>query len=240
MLVCWSGGCDSTMMLLHLIQQMTDGCTCAHKWHEIRAITFKHPQLWAEAEQAHARQQITEQIKQRFPGVHLQQNVISMSYSEACIDGDIPNGLTQPQFWLIAQSYLHQDEDLYIGYIRGDDALSRLHQIETAFYALQQIGGKTGKLLFPLNTSGWGKVEIINMLREWGVYDLCWYCSHPKNGKPCGYCTSCLTHGAARWRIEQFDHKSIEKSGKIIITHDDKLQVDPKLDFDIRNGFVLA
>ncbi len=195
-LVLWSGGCDSTLVLHNLLkgESPPDGCG-------VKALSVIHPQVNAHKQQKAARKVLAAKLEAR--GLRFQRG--TLRYKQ---DGDLfsvpGNSLNQPQLWLLAAaSFLEEKEDLYAGWIRGDDAWQHAHQVRAAFDAIQAVSGKTGKLLTPLD--GMRKSEVLRELRLLKLADDCWYCEGCTDADttPCGWCVSCDVHRTAEWQLDR-------------------------------------
>lgn len=110
-------------------------------------------------------------------------------------------GLPQAVIWMLATQALEEEEDLQLGYIRGDDfAYSSAHFVQ-AFDAFRASSRRTGNLYFPLINRR--KTDVLRCLQEFDLRELCWWCQHP-SAEPCGNCTSCVAHETARWQLERW------------------------------------
>lgn len=206
-LVCWSGGCDSTLLLYALAHEATP-------WKPVRALNLRFDQVPCAEQQAAARRRILAYMRSR--GLHVE-------YHEAVVHNrkgtfvERGNGLIQAQLWLsMAVSYLNHDEDLFMGYIRSDDMWHYRHDYGNGFQHLQLLAGKTGNLFMPLE---WlTKADVILLNKEHNLLDKVWWCEgEPVSSKdgdavtidqvayePCHKCSSCLTHDTAALAIETF------------------------------------
>ena len=108
----------------------------------------------------------------------------------------------QARLWITAaHPFLEQAEDLAIGWIRNDDAWHARWWIGEVFVRLQSVAGNTGSLVYPVEWER--KSKVILKLKDLGLYDLCFWCEAPVNGKACGSCTPCKTHATALWEIQR-------------------------------------
>jgi len=183
--VAWSGGCDSTVILYRAAQEW--GTTR----HPVLAITVDHNQVSPaqRAREAKARERILKWMEKK--GLHVQHGVIKVEHGPSAHME--PGGIPQLYLWAIhVVGALPQRACLYFGYIKGDDAWSRIERVKTAIANYAALLDKEVEIVFTLEFTG--KPEIIAELKEAGLYELCWYCEMPKNGKPCGDCKSCRTH----------------------------------------------
>lgn len=188
-LVCWSGGCDSTLVLYDLAKKSSLA-------EPVRAISFIHCQIGAGAESMLARDKILAWMRGK--GFHIKHQTVEINHK-----GDfdcVRHGLEQPIMWLAnCIPYLEEAEDLYVGWLRGDYAAARSTEAKWAFDYMQGIGGRKGKLITPLMDED--KAEVIGKLEK-ELLDLCWWCENPVDGKQCGKCDPCVTHRVALAKIE--------------------------------------
>lgn len=209
-LVCWSGGCDSTLVLYELAKQASCFDPSVDSGKPVRAISFSFSQVPANREQARARTRILEWMKARnYPVEHLE---VKVDTNEALNQYGNP----QATMWLLAQQALRVDEHLYSGYHRGDDFWHNGHHFTETFKALQAHAFRTGQWIFTLAADA--KYQIIEKLKktadpgrpETSLYDLCWWCADARSmdekeklrDTPCGKCPSCITHTMALKEIE--------------------------------------
>lgn len=202
-LVAWSGGMDSTLVLLSLAWQYKSD-TPPDKY-GLRTVSFIANQIPAGAENRLARERVLKKCRAR--GLKIEACDLAFDFTAYDDDDHKPglepsiDGLSMPPLWLgLATSMLHKDENLYLGYVAGDCFWAWRHHFEAAFEQLQAIAAKTGKLVLPLMDSK--KHEVIQALQNHDLYKSCWYCEQPvcvvdKPSKPCGNCDPCLTHQAA-------------------------------------------
>lgn len=177
-LVVWSGGCDSTLILNDLLVAGRD---------DVRTVAINHKQVGNNPESKAARQKI---IK------HFAKKKITWEHEEVEIDtygGHQNGGTIQPCIWLLnATCNLKANEDLYMGYIRGDDVWHYMEQVRSIFNNIQYMTHKTGRLQLPLEWER--KKDIKKRLNQTGLLNLVWWCESPVKGKPCNKCCSCKVH----------------------------------------------
>ncbi|KKM65846.1 hypothetical protein LCGC14_1487170 [marine sediment metagenome] len=211
MLVLWSGGCDSTLLLHDLAKNSSE-------YHPIRTISVIHPQIAAIKEQRAARKKVLRWMKKS--GYHIFHQEIEVKHSgenifcnehEGAYAG---NGISQYPIWMLsAVNYLQAEEDMYLGYIKGDDIWDCRYQIEESFRLLLHIMGKKGEIKFPLDRHS--KPYVIQALKERGLYDLTWYCEDPdRKGKRCGVCHPCIKHDVSLYQIELVNKREKAKVKK--------------------------
>lgn len=195
-LVCWSGGCDSTRVLYDLAVKATPE-------EPVRALSIIGPQFPAINAQRHARERIKQWLKKK--------KLLNVDYQEVEINYDSHNrfemtgngGLMQPIVWIpIAVTFLKEKEDLYVGYIRGDDFWHYKARMQWIFTYLQEVSNKSGLLQTPLEWET--KYDVIKKLKEYGLFNLCWTCEFPTTKeKPCGKCTPCCSMQSALWQLSK-------------------------------------
>ncbi len=220
-LVCWSGGCDSTLALLDLSRESSEA-------HPVKALSVSHPQVIGDEEHRKARQAILEWARNKGHHIVHQELHLRVHGSDGKITGaggkegwfnaDQNGGLIQPIMWMpLAATYLDVREDLYMGYVREDDIWHYEGNFTRMFGDLQFLMNKKGSIKYPLK--GESKVDVIRRLKELGVLDLCWYCEDPKKGKPCDDCPSCRRHLTGLWQLDRFkpveDEKDVEKEDDV-------------------------
>lgn len=205
-LVCWSGGLDSTLVLHNLAIGQRDGLEF-HK-HGVRALTINHPQIGCCQRRA---EKARWAVKAHFRRIGL-----TISYIEVTIEQTaqswrtesfvIGSGNPQATLWLtIAANYLDNDENLYTGYIRGDDFWHRADLYCQAFGAIQRLAERGGGFTHPLEWTD--KAEVIAQTKKLKLYDLCWWCEEIRpprhNGRivSCGKCASCITNDMGLWKL---------------------------------------
>lgn len=184
-LVCWSGGCDSTLVLYNLVKN--------RRCDEIvRAVSITHPQIYAAKESKTARANISKFLHAKGYGFLHSEIEVSNKGHVPVIKG---NGIAQGALWLSMSSlHLEEKEDLYFGYIREDDIWHYRNWFFCAFFDLKTMMGKEGAVKIPLEWHT--KTEVLKELPK-DLLKLCWWCESPKKGKACGKCKPCVRHKKA-------------------------------------------
>lgn len=163
-LLLWSGGCDSTFVLAEMLAAKKD----------VRTISIVQSQFWHNEQQRLARKLIVGHFKRRkivWPHIEV---VIQHKYP---FDhrGHIQMNGVLPAIWLgIATQYLAKDEDLAIGYIKGDNAIHWLEHIRESFKWLQRLAFRNGSLLLPVEWHS--KAMILAGLKKHKLLRKCWWC----------------------------------------------------------------
>jgi hypothetical protein len=169
----------------------------------VRALSIVSPQFPAIEAQRHARERIKQWLKKKkVPKIDY--NEVELKYdNRSDFSMETGGGLIQPATWIpIAATFLKEKEDLYLGYIRGDDFWHYQAQAYWAFKYLQEISRKQGVLKTPLEWQT--KYDVIKKLKEVGLFKLCWTCEFPTpKEKPCGKCFPCCSMQSALWRLSK-------------------------------------
>jgi len=194
----WSGGCDSTLVLSNLARDSTEN-------NPVRTLAVIHPDVKAMEEQSAARKKVLKWMKGK--GHHVLHQEVEFKHSSESVlcpslDGvRTGSGANQYPIWLVAAlSYLEVEEDLHVGYIRGDDIWEFHHDMQESFKSLLRIVGKKGELKFPLDRTK--KTDVIDRLKDRGLYDLTWHCETPRKGERCGTCDPCIKHDVSLYELE--------------------------------------
>jgi Queuosine biosynthesis protein QueC len=201
-LLLWSGGCDSTLLLHDLLaakvedgQRVGEFVTLARD-EPVRAISIDDPQVANGPQQKAARDKLRKRLKVFGNFEHTEVAVTKTG-------PDItPSGIPQAAMWLLhAALYLERSEDLYVGYVRGDDVWHKIAWLYQAFASIQGLTEKTGKLILPLEWAD--KSEVIDRLDKLKLLSGTWHCEKPKGNRACYACRSCRTHATAKFQIKQ-------------------------------------
>lgn len=198
-LVCWSGGCDSTLLLCQLLEAGKE---------PVRTLSFSHPQVQGSAPSLAARKVIRAKLRGRAKAwkAHVE---LSVRQGRPGGIGHDCGSMLLPALWLaLAVPHLRVDEDLYFGYVRGDDFWHYRTHYGYAYDHLTYATGLTGKLQYPLEWTD--KEEVLRELRKRRLLKACWSCELPDRGRACKRCTPCLTRQAALWKMRLRDAGKIK------------------------------
>src|SRR5688572_28688172 len=109
-LLCWSGGSDSTKLLIDL----------ARAGKNPRALSFRHPQVNCYKEQSLARERVKRWMRKQC--LRAEYHEVETRHSPGFAGAASGGGNNQSIMWLVAAVlYLEPAEDLYLGYNRGDE-----------------------------------------------------------------------------------------------------------------------
>lgn len=192
-LILWSGGCDSTLLLF---QMATKALAAGDAPPRALSVSYDD-QIPAGEQHRTARLRILKEFRRRGLKVDHSEFVFT---KQGDFGLERPPGLGQPILWLgFGQSCLMEDEDLYLGYVRGDDIWHYREHIVSTFSSMQQVSKKSGSLYFPLEWES--KDEVLSQLADAKLLKFVWYCETVRGSltKPCGWCPSCKTMAAGRY-----------------------------------------
>lgn len=178
-LLAWSGGCDSTALLINYLNDNK----------QIRTFSVSHPQISATPYEHIARKKLKKMLE-KISGNKFEHTNVKISGGEIINIGC--GGLPQVGAWLAhGINNLRVDEDLICGYIRTDDVWHYKSSVIDAFESHKKVVGKQDcSICFPFE---WvDKREVIDTLCKFGLLNHTWYCEYPtKNHKRCGKCRKC-------------------------------------------------
>ncbi len=187
--VVWSGGCDSTLLLV----EMAADATLANPLYAV-SFTTDHIGEGKSAKELEARKKIKSKLSGKpIEYIEIKTQVEGIPY----VGGR--QGLSQPPLWLGSLlPFMFDDSRLCFGYIVTDHFWHYRSHFESMFDSLAKIAGRE-RLSFYFPYEWNTKVEILKRLKEEGFYDLCWWCENPdyadKVTKICNVnCSSCPTH----------------------------------------------
>lgn len=190
MLLLWSGGCDSTLVLANELRRKD------RTSETIRTLSITMPQLNHNKEQWRARKAIIAHYKKRkifWPHVEVE---IRKDYPCGFENFVQMSGHPMAIMFGIAMPYLDTNEDLCLSLIKSDNAIHWLTHIENAFEDLQKASFRTGKLNIPLEWHT--KARVIHDLKKHRLLNKTWWCESPHRGRMCGECQPCMTHKTAK------------------------------------------
>jgi len=198
-LLVWSGGYDSTALLMHLVEE--------RELFDLLSIRLYNNEKKHRCE-LKARKKILKIIN---PGRLLR------NYYNYSID-DLPSSavrLHQAPLWISAiVHHIQTDTDeVQTGYIKGDDPLN-YNRMEKAYQSMCKLASISHipDLTYPLRAET--KVDVLTNWYYNKHYDLgqkvrehIWTCENPqgtgKNIEKCGQCTPCKVEGRAIMQIEK-------------------------------------
>lgn len=178
--ICWSGGCDSTLLLYWNAYNNPN--------ETINAISIKGV---VNNDQARMEEKARNKLKKLLPK--------NIKYYTIELKTELSNNTWQMPLWLcyLAPS-LGYDDIVKMAYLSSDgkDFWLKRDDLVKAFDGIMKLQGKDNtKIKFPYeeNTKGW----VITELKKIKLLEHTWYCGRPKKNKPCGGCMKCMSF--KRW-----------------------------------------
>lgn len=187
-IVVWSGGADSTLILLdELLRTRGVG---------VVALTLEHPQINdapQRALQSRARLAFKRWLRKthQISFEHRQPQVL---LPKECFAGRYvgQHGLFLAHLFPYMAPQGAEKVEVLFGYIRGDDHWHGRHEFRQAFSALADMAyaGPQMSLEYPLEWTR--KEEVLDRLAKAKVPPEAWFtCDNPVAGKACGRCLKC-------------------------------------------------
>lgn len=199
-LLLWSGGCDSTLLLRDLLTARNNAGKGAYTslatGEFVRSLAIGCGQCAGSVRMRETRQKLIPKME-KIAGSGWVHGETVITRDGLTIDAF--GGLPQPVLWILnASLYLDQHENLYAGYIRGDDFWHYSGWVHHAFDSIQRLTNRTGKLLTPLEW--FDKSDVLTVLPP-GLLKLTRSCEGDSD-RPCGKCKPCKTHATAIWQMK--------------------------------------
>ena len=191
-LLLFSGGFDSTLMLAELVSHAKDG-ECITAFSLDYGITGES-KLRREYE---SQLLIIRELNKLYPKVKIQHETVSIYFNYGRDYIQNVKGLTQPIFWISNMiPFLKDGDELYLGYIREDQAILQEQNLYDLFNAANRIQ-ENKNIHLKLPNKYYNKCDIIEqlILRYPSLLEYCISCesaSYDGIGKVCGKCTPCL------------------------------------------------
>lgn len=202
--VCWSGGCDSTLVLYELLE--------AYGPDKVVAISYNYPWLIKEKAASELACREAFKAKLRTRGKKYSRiNHIELSVNEERVSGKFEPvdscGLPQAVAWLLSVPlYARQDTYIYTGAIRNDDLTLHLESYHQLFEGLSGVLWKKMYLREPYLY--FTKTQVLEKLFRYDLYDVSWFCELPVDvGEACcdgTQCMPCRTHMSALTELSLF------------------------------------
>ena len=192
-LVLFSGGFDSTLLLAELVSHAADR-ECITAFSLDYGITGES-KLRREYE---SQLLIIRELNKLYPKVKIQHETINIYFNYGRDYIQNVKGLTQPIFWISNMiPFLKDRDELYLGYIREDQAILQEQNIYDLFNAANRIQ-ENKDIHLKLPNKYYDKCDIIEqlILRYPSLLEYCISCesaAYDGIGKVCGNCTPC-TH----------------------------------------------
>ena len=196
-LVAWSGGLDSSILIYDVLSNWFGDdkywgeYELKKEYRSPRTFSIESPQF-NDLQMIKQKQSRDKQIAfYKKKNWNFKHHNININYN-GLINGAFPQPL---MFLQVASMIIENEEPLFLGWIRQDDATKNLDYFSDLWDKMTKINGKTCPLFIPYNF--FKKSEIINSAKSKGIFNKSWWCEMPiktKRGtiKACLECNSCL------------------------------------------------
>ena len=195
-IVLWSGGCDSTLLLYTYGYMIKNNDAKSVKLYTLSYdLDFVNPKK--RERELEARKKIKEILAK--DGITFDNITINITHDFTGNDfynergnrefGGLPLQLINSTY---ALALAHPDAKVLVGFLRQDCAMIAIDQFEKMVKAWNKISGK--RLDFVLPLKHFTKESVIEDLLRINpkLYESTWYCEFPTyNNKPCGNCVPC-------------------------------------------------
>lgn len=191
--VVWSGGFDSTFVLLDECDKAKNDLSNIY----IQCLTtsFANTGETKNDRERDAREKIKRYITRTYPSVNIKYANLEMKFdnNEYRFNSD-NEGISQPIIWICSLiPLLNRDTTIKFGYLKCDDAMSsRFKQdVIALFDAASKLVGKNIKLEFPLENYNKNYVIAYLMNEVTEVFEYCTSCENSGTNDKCGHCVPC-------------------------------------------------
>ena len=193
-LVPWSGGIDSTMVLMQCLETSVPG--------NVRAISFDLKQI--SARQRKFEVKARDSLKKWMDKTH----GYRFSHQTVKVDGypfigDCP----QPVAWIgLTAACTKEGEQAVFGWLKTDYGSSTIYNLRQAWTFLACVNGGDQNLWLPFMDKS--KAYVQQQAADRNFLHHCWYCEGPgeglqaKSNRPCGTCECCMSFKAGEMERE--------------------------------------
>lgn len=194
-LLLWSGGLDSTFLLLCLLQDSDV---------DVVSLDGGQARMKCVAESA-AREKILAYLRKDFKHrVRVIESVAKVNIANC-------KNLTwsQPVPWLVGALGAidaSRHSSIQMAYIGGDQAVTQVAQLEQTWAGLQALSLKQA-VPIKLPFIHWSKCDILKAI-PFDLYELTWTCENPSTeDEQCGHCRPCIDHKTELYRLALQERK---------------------------------
>lgn len=180
--VLWSGGIDSTFMILRLLEL----------GHSVEAgyVEIQNNQVKTRSEQS-AIALLQPLIKDKYPSQFKFHGTIYSARNYSRARGLL---LRQLPYFIHALMVAPPTDFRALGYVGGDSAIKRLADIRKLYNSYRPLHFNLAPLCFPIKQ--YKKEQIAEHLKEYypSILQACWWCerqAYSQTNRNCGECTPC-------------------------------------------------
>jgi 7-cyano-7-deazaguanine synthase in queuosine biosynthesis len=180
--VCWSGGYDSTYLIIKLLEEKINFST-------LSIISDQMPSMEIQRQRRIQIKKVLVSQFNNFPSTEAEIKYLNIS---------IHQGMTQqPLILFNSLMSLEIDENLMLGYIKGDDFYTHNYNFESLSDYLAKIRYRTYNIYCPL--AYMHKYELFDTLKKYKVDKLVWTCENSDSIVPCNKCETCVKLRLAKY-----------------------------------------
>lgn len=213
----FSGGFDSTLLLAELVSHAKDG-ECITAFSLDYGITGE-AKLRREYE---SQLLIIRELNKLYPKVTIKHEIVNIYFNYGRDYIQNVKGLVQPIFWISNMiPFLKDGDELYLGYIREDQAILQEQNIYDLFNAANRIQ-ENKDIYLKLPNKYYDKCDIIEQLIS-NYPSLVEYCISCEDeyyngiGKVCGKCVPCMHLKQALLQLSiHYDTKVCDKANQLL------------------------
>lgn len=224
-LLLFSGGFDSTLLLAELVSHAKDD-DCITAFSLDYGITGE-AKLRREYE---SQLLIIRELNKLYPKVKLKHETVSIYFNYGRDYIQNVKGLTQPIFWISNMiPFLKDGDELYLGYIREDQAILQEQNIYDLFNAANRIQ-ENKDIHLKLPNKYYDKCDIIEQLIS-NYPSLVEYCISCEDayyngiGKVCGKCVPCMHLKQTLVKLTAHYEEKIANCANALLKHLFKIKV---------------
>jgi 7-cyano-7-deazaguanine synthase in queuosine biosynthesis len=201
-IVFWSGGYDSTLLVLREVLEAKKNGNEVFTW----SLVWDHLAENKLASEKLCRKMFIDFVKSAH-NVDIVNSVIDLKH-EPNPGG---NGLMQASLFIPLCTYLAPDNSTVVfGFHKKDDYWQVFSGLENACKIISQVMNKDVELEYPLR--GDKKWEIIRDVRNAGIERFCWTCETPRGVMcECGECEPCINKKVAEHELSLRNAKYADK-----------------------------
>lgn len=224
-LLLFSGGFDSTLLLAELVSHAKDD-DCITAFSLDYGITGES-KLRREYE---SQLLIIRELNKLYPKVKIKHETVSIYFNYGRDYIQNVKGLTQPIFWISNMiPFLKDGDELYLGYIREDQAILQEQNIYDLFNAANRIQ-ENKDIHLKLPNKYYDKCDIIEqlILNYPSLVEYCISCEdeyYNGIGKVCGKCVPCMHLKQALVKLTAHYKENIANCANALLKHLFKIKV---------------
>lgn len=190
--VPWSGGADSTLIIIKLCKWLNNNLDVLNKLTRIYLVSATSNQTQHKREKL-ARENILKYLKKKYKNVFQKVSLVALENDLLSYDCTNKDTLHQPYWWITSILGKFNNSTFLFGYHKGDDFWMMLDKHKKLIdITFEYLARTKCYVYYPL--ARMYKDEILKELPE-RVFNSISYCERNDDvNEPCGECESCKTH----------------------------------------------